>query len=380
MFDVPLSHLLYADDLILMSNSMEGLNKCLEKLRCYCDTWKMEVNLKKSQVIVFNSAGRLLTGYNFFYGEKQLEQVKTYCYLGIEISCSGTLGLARSSLIEKAQKASFPLKALINQFQLPVKNSIYLFNTFVSPILLYNAENLASLSHKQIADIEEGKKSLLDILMNSYINGSQFKFLKYIIGIMSNCSNIAAISEVGEFPLMLRAWIALISYWHRTTEMADRTFAKKAVTHLMNNDIKESEWISTVRVILKMLGLERYFNQPSLLTSEKLKEIVAKKLQEIFIREWSTSLASQVGSLRFYKKFKSDFSREVYLDSVPCFKLRKLISKFRCSDHQLEIEVGRRKKVSADERTCVICMNGIECEVHFLSECPLYNGLRLKYF
>ena len=186
MFDVPLSHLLYADDLILMSNSMEGLNKCLEKLRCYCDTWQMEVNLKKSQVIVFNSAGRLLTGYNFFYGEKQLEQVKTYCYLGIEISCSGTLGLARNSLIEKAQKACFPLKALINQFQLPVKNSIYLFNTFVSPILLYNAENLASLSHKQIADIEEGKKSLLDILMNSYINGSQFKFLKYIIGVIGN--------------------------------------------------------------------------------------------------------------------------------------------------------------------------------------------------
>ena len=121
--------------------------------------------------------------------------------------------------------------------------------------------------------------------MNSYINGSQFKFLKYIIGVKSNCSNIAALSEVDEFPLMLRAWIVLISYWHRTTEMADRTFAKKAVTQLMNNDIKESEWISTVRVILKMLGLERYFNQPSLVTSEKLKELAAKKLEEIFIRE-----------------------------------------------------------------------------------------------
>ena len=66
LFDVPLSHLLYADDLILMSSSMEGLNKCLEKLGSYCSTWQMEVNLKKSQVIVFNSAGRLLTGYSFF--------------------------------------------------------------------------------------------------------------------------------------------------------------------------------------------------------------------------------------------------------------------------------------------------------------------------
>ena len=216
--------------------------------------------------------------------------------------------------------------------------------------------------------------------MNSYSNGSQYKFLKYVIGVKPNCSNIAAIGEVGEVPLMLKAWITLISYWHRATEMDDRTFAKKAVSHLMNNNIKESEWISTVRIVLKLLGLERYFNQPSLLTTEKLKEIVTKKLKENFTCEWSTSLASQVGSLRFYKRFKIEFSREGYLDTVPCYKLRKLISKFCCSDHKLEIEVGRRKKVLADERTCNICMNGVECEVHFLTECPLYNGLRLKYF
>ena len=51
LFDIPLSHLLYADDLILMSSSMEGLNKCLEKLGSYCSTWQMEVNLKKSYCI-----------------------------------------------------------------------------------------------------------------------------------------------------------------------------------------------------------------------------------------------------------------------------------------------------------------------------------------
>ena len=72
LFDVPLTHLLYADDLILMARSKEGLNNCLEKLREYCDKWQMEVNIKKSQVIVFNSAGRLLAGYNFFYGGKKL--------------------------------------------------------------------------------------------------------------------------------------------------------------------------------------------------------------------------------------------------------------------------------------------------------------------
>ena len=380
MFDVPLSHLLYADDLILMSTSMDGLNKCLEKLRSYCNTWQMEVNIKKSQVMVFNASGRLLTGYNFFYGDKRLEQVKTYCYLGIEISCSGSFGLARSSLVEKAKKATFPLKALINQFQLPVKKSLDLYNSLISPILLYNAENLAHLSHKQIADLEENKKSMLEMMMNTYMNGSQYKFLKYVLGVKSNCSNLATLGEMGEFPLILRAWTSVISFWHRTTMMDDRTFAKKAVKHLMENDIKESEWISTVRFILKSLGLERYFIRPSLITQEKLKEVFIKTFQEKFVQEWSTSIASQSGSLRFYKKFKSEFAKEKYLDDVKCFQLRKIIAKFRCSDHRLEIEAGRHKKVEESERRCKICMNGVECETHFISDCPVYRRLRLKHF
>ena len=335
---------------------------------------------KKSQVVVFNSAGRLLTGYNFFYGERKLEQVKTYCYLGIEISCSGKFGLARNCLIEKAQKASFPLKALINQFQLPMKKIMYLFNSFISPILLYNSENLAHLSHKQMTDLEENKKSLMDTLMNSYINGSQYKFFKYALGVKRNCSNIATIGELGEFPLMLKAWTSLISFWHRTTNMEDRTFAKKAVKHLMENNLNESEWISTVKTTLKILGMERYFNQPSLITTEKLKELFTKKMKEKFSQEWSTSLASQSGSLRFYKTFKSEFSSENYLHSVNCFNLRKTISKFRCSDHKLEIEAGRHKKIDEAERWCQICRLEIESETHFLVKCPLYRPLRLKYF
>ena len=148
----------------------------------------------------------------------------------------------------------------------------------------------------------------------------------------------------------------------------------------MENDIKESEWISTVRFILKSLGLERYFIRPSLITQEKLKEVFIKTFQEKFVQEWSTSIASQSGSLRFYKKFKSEFAKEKYLDDVKCFQLRKIIAKFRCSDHRLEIEAGRHKKVEESERRCKICMNGVECETHFISDCPVYRRLRLKHF
>ncbi len=52
-----------------------------------------------------------------------------------------------------------------------------------------------------------------------------------------------------------------------------------------------------------------------------------------FIQEWSTSLSFQTGSVRLYK---SNFSREKYLDFVNCYQPRKVItiSKLRLDDAQ----------------------------------------------
>ena len=124
LFDSPLSHLMYAGDLVLMATSQEGLNKCLSKLEKFCDTWQLEVNIKKSKVVIFNPAGRIISGLNFPYQGKNLEIVKSYCYLGIDLVCSGTFRTARINLLEKAQKALFPLQTMIKQFQLPCKKSL----------------------------------------------------------------------------------------------------------------------------------------------------------------------------------------------------------------------------------------------------------------
>ena len=40
--------LMYADDLILLSDSKEGLPNLIDKMNVYCDKWKLEVNIKKS--------------------------------------------------------------------------------------------------------------------------------------------------------------------------------------------------------------------------------------------------------------------------------------------------------------------------------------------
>ena len=40
--DIIVNSLLYADDLILVSQSGSGLQNCLKKLQAYCDKWKLK--------------------------------------------------------------------------------------------------------------------------------------------------------------------------------------------------------------------------------------------------------------------------------------------------------------------------------------------------
>jgi hypothetical protein len=45
----------YADDLVLLSKSRSGLQESLAKLQSYVERWKLEINLKKSKVLIFGN-------------------------------------------------------------------------------------------------------------------------------------------------------------------------------------------------------------------------------------------------------------------------------------------------------------------------------------
>jgi hypothetical protein len=59
--DKKISCLLYADDLILISDSQQGLQDRLNILHKYCKDWCMKININKTKVMIFNKSGRLIT-------------------------------------------------------------------------------------------------------------------------------------------------------------------------------------------------------------------------------------------------------------------------------------------------------------------------------
>ena len=76
---------LCADDLILLSNTKEGLQNQINKMGVFCDKWRLEINVKKTKIVVFNRGNKLLKDV-FTYRDNTLENVKKIKYLGFCIS------------------------------------------------------------------------------------------------------------------------------------------------------------------------------------------------------------------------------------------------------------------------------------------------------
>ena len=53
--ELSFNHLLYADDMAILSLSSDGLQTSLDKLKVYCYKWHLELDTTKITIIVFNT-------------------------------------------------------------------------------------------------------------------------------------------------------------------------------------------------------------------------------------------------------------------------------------------------------------------------------------
>ena len=133
------SHLLWADDLILLSLDKITAQKQLDVLAKYCRDWGIEINELKTQVVIFQRESPLNFDGQFTLNNKPLEIVDSYCYLGILLHHSGKVSPAETSLKTKAMRAFFGLKRTVLRSKLSFNALTTLFDSLIKPIVLYGA-------------------------------------------------------------------------------------------------------------------------------------------------------------------------------------------------------------------------------------------------
>lgn len=133
--------LAYADDIAILADSVVEMKKILKALKKYCTQNCLEINIKKTQIVVFRKGGHAHNnkiGPYMFGKEQRVEIVSRYEYLGVLFSNLATFANATDSALSKANLAIGTTIALINRLKLeswePVEK---LFKSLVSSVVLY---------------------------------------------------------------------------------------------------------------------------------------------------------------------------------------------------------------------------------------------------
>ena len=122
--------------------------------------------------------------------------------------------------------------------------------------------------------------------------------------------------------------------------MTDNCLAKLASYEIENSRDNSSDWKVSIKHLLKLMSLENVYANPQTYGVDQLNSLCKNKTRSIFIEFWNSELSmADIGSVRnskllTYKQFKNKFALENYLIVRPDFENRKLIAKFRFSDHE----------------------------------------------
>ena len=377
---VPLSCLLFADDLVLLSETSVGLQTALNRLEAYCRKWGLTINNSKTKIVIFNKGGLKISKNKFFINGNELEIVQSYCYLGIILSSCGSFTRAIAALYDKARKALFALQKLDTQEDALL--TIKLFDTLVLPVLTYGIEVWGPY-HINSKNLE--KEYTLKTMFEPYhIEKLNVHLCKFILGVSRKSTNDAVRGELGRLPILLLTMKRYLNYAQRCYNLPDTTLVKLTLPSTISNNY---EWISKIAGLLHKSTPDMQI----LNISQLLNSFSSQSIQEHFISSYETGWLQHINKeydtrnknkLRSYATYKLTFDIENYVKSLNRYQ-RRNFTKLRISAHHLAIETGRYTKppTPRDERICKFCtLNAIGDEKHFLLSCPKFENERINMF
>lgn len=351
---------MYADDMVIFSESAEGLQNMLHSLSEYATEWGLTVNIDKTKILVFYNGGNVNNVW--LYDNNVLDVVDQFNYLGLLLNYNGKFNITQNKLAEQGRKALYSLRQKAKNLYLNYDTMLSLFDTYVSSVLLYACEIWSANKATAIEKVH------LD-------------FCKRLLGVKVTTMKSAVYFEWGRYPLYVTRKIRVFKYWIKLLNtnncILQNTYS--FLLHLSNVAPSfKNNWVLFIKDELCKLGLHDIWLMQSNLDCKNTYFLIKQRIFDIAKQEIMSQIQCS-SKCNVYKYLIDNFCIQTYLSKPIPSQYKKYLSKFRLSSHQLAIEVGRFKKVEKCNRFCFKCRNTIEDEFHFILQCPLYSYYRTKY-
>ena len=136
LYDMLISHLLWEDDLLLLSLDGPTLQKLMNALDHYCNEWGLSVNHSKTKIFIFSNENKYPNNtYSFNIGPDKIDIVESYTF-----HRKGKLDIAINELRKKSLKALYGMMRSISIHALSPKAFFMLFDALIKPALLYGCQ------------------------------------------------------------------------------------------------------------------------------------------------------------------------------------------------------------------------------------------------
>ena len=132
-----LTDLDFADDIALLANTKESLQKMTTKLEVAASHVGLRINSEKTKVMQLGNAN---TSTEITVGCQPIEEVKQFTYLGSVLSNDGNTEAHVNCRIGKASAVFQRLRQVWSATTINIKTKIRLYNTIVLPAAIYASE------------------------------------------------------------------------------------------------------------------------------------------------------------------------------------------------------------------------------------------------
>ena len=337
--------LLYADDTVLLSDTVNDLQHQLNVFHEYSKLWHLKVNEEKTKIIVFGN-GRLPNETRFVYNNNPIEIVNNFKYLGVHFTGKGFSQFNIKQLYDKGIKAMYGAIAKCREHNLSMECKFDIFDKAIKPVILYGCEVWGFCNYKLLEQLH-------------------LKFCKHVLGLKSSTPNFMVYGELGRFPINIDVKVRMVGYWAKVIDRSKNKLSNTMYNILSNFN---TPWLTYIKNIFIECNLINIFEDKLFPSMEWLKINVSNILKDNFIYNWQNDVFNSPKGSN-YRLFKYDFIFENYLHELPP-KHSKIFCKFRTCNFKLPIETGRWEDIPREERKCNICnFNEIGDEYHYLFNC-----------
>ncbi len=356
--------LLFADDIVLMAETEDGLQRLLDIVAQFAKDRKMVINPVKSKILVnwraVNKKNRWRIGEHIIHeGLRRkvtvvLEEEEGYKYLGVWIQLRGRIF---EDYGKKATSKAGRYVGIVKNVWRCSKQSAWvavkLWNAVAKPAILYGSE-VATLTQKEELEIERKQRIMA----------------RFIVKGRKNCAIAAMYGELGWRDLSYDMDMRKLRYcgrlWSKSTpndRWAKMAFDEGLEDLSLGRGI--SSWWNKIAKLVVKYGIDL-----TKVNTPEWKKHVDKKIGERALLDWRQQVEERE-TMRYYR-IKDEPSFDSYLANN--WKYRFQI--FAIKTGQGTLNWMRQKWEAGNDGKCAMCGLEEETEEHLIIRCRKLNNLR----